>query len=92
MNETGVRNAGIRESHHLKPQLLSPSFSRGSSRRYGHTAVSSAASPEDEEIERVTASLAERVRKVFERRGLGPGSDPKESDPLARHEPWLAKL
>ena len=37
--------------------------------------------PEDEEIERVTASIAERVRKFFERRGLGPDSDPEESDP-----------
>jgi hypothetical protein len=31
MNESGVRNAGIRESYHLKPQLLSPCFSCGSS-------------------------------------------------------------
>ncbi len=49
-------------------------------------------SPDDEEIERVTASIAERVRKFLERCGLGPGSDPEESDPLARDEPWLAKL
>ena len=38
--------------------------------------------PEDEEIERVTASIAERVRKFFERRGLGPDSDPAGQAPL----------
>jgi hypothetical protein len=43
MNETGVRNPGIREY-----------FSSGA--------------------------------------GWGPGSDPEESDPLARDEPWLGKL
>jgi hypothetical protein len=42
--------------------------------------------------ERLAESLAERIPKFFERRGLGPESDAEESDPLARDEPWLARL
>ena len=46
---------------------------------------------ENEEIQCVAESLAERIPKFFQRRGLGPESDPEESDPLARDEPWLAR-
>jgi putative transposase/transposase-like zinc-binding protein len=48
--------------------------------------------PDDEEITRVTALLAQRIRKFLQRRGLGPESDPEESDPLVRDQPWLAGL
>ena len=47
---------------------------------------------EDEEIARLTASLAERISKFLQRRGLGPDSDPEEADPLRRDQPWLAGL
>ena len=40
----------------------------------------------------LTASLAERVPKLLRRRGLGPETDPEESDPLLRDQPWLAGL
>ena len=48
--------------------------------------------PDDEEIVRLTASLAERIPKLLQRRGLEPDSDPEESDPLSRDQPWLAGL
>ena len=48
--------------------------------------------PEDQEIAQLTALLAEHIVKLFQRRGLGPASDPEESDPLSRDQPWLAGL
>ena len=48
--------------------------------------------PDDQEIARLTASLAERIPKLLQRRGLGPDSDPEECDPLSRDQPWLAGL
>ena len=48
--------------------------------------------PDDEEIARRTALLAQRVPKFLQGRGLGPDSDPGESDPLVRDQPWLAGL
>ena len=48
--------------------------------------------PDDEEIARLTASLAERITKFLCGRGLGPESDREESDPLSRDQPWLAGL
>ena len=48
--------------------------------------------PDDDEIARLTAFLAQRITRLLDRRGLGPGSDPEESDSLRRDEPWLAGL
>ena len=48
--------------------------------------------PDDEEIVRLTATLAERILKCLHRRGLGPDNDPEEADPLRRNQPWLAGL
>ncbi len=48
--------------------------------------------PEDAEVARVAGQVAKRIAKLFERRGLGEGSDPAESDPLAETEPLLAAL
>jgi hypothetical protein len=48
--------------------------------------------PEDAEIARLTASLAQRIAKLLDRSSLGPDSDPEESDSLRRDEPWLAGL
>ena len=48
--------------------------------------------PDDQEIARVTESLAEQITKFLFGRGLGPESDPEESDPLSRDQPWLAGL
>jgi len=48
--------------------------------------------PDDDEIARLTASLAQRITKLLDRRSLGPDSDPEESDSLRRDEPWLAGL
>ena len=48
--------------------------------------------PDDAEIVRLTASLAERIPKLLQRHGLEPDSDPEESDPLSRDQPWLAGL
>jgi len=48
--------------------------------------------PDDEEVARVTASLAGRIADFLRRRGLGPESGPEESDPLSRDQPWLAGL
>ena len=48
--------------------------------------------PDDDEIARLTASLAQRITKLLDRRGVGPETDPEESDSLRRDEPWLAGL
>ncbi len=48
--------------------------------------------PESAEIAEMTASLAERIPAMLQRRGLGPEADPDESDSLQRDEPWLAGL
>jgi hypothetical protein len=48
--------------------------------------------PEDQDISRLTASLAERIPKLLQRRGAGPDGEPEESDPLLRDQPWLAGL
>jgi len=49
-------------------------------------------SPDNEEVARVTASLAEAITDFLRRRGLGPESDREESDSLSRDQPWLAGL
>ena len=36
--------------------------------------------------------MAERISQLLQRRGLDPDSDPEESDPLSRDQPWLAGL
>src|SRR5437867_1926380 len=48
--------------------------------------------PDDAEIVRLTETLAARIRAFLRQRGLGPDSDPEESDPLSRDEPCLAYL
>jgi len=58
----------------------------------GHPQFQVLPAPDDEEIARLTELLAKRIREFFCRRGLGPDSDPEESDPLARDQPWLAGL
>ena len=52
----------------------------------GHPQFQVLLAPDDEEVGRLTASLAEGITKSLQRRGLGPDSDPEESDrsPLAR--------
>ncbi len=48
--------------------------------------------PGDEEIVRLAGLLSRRIRAFLQRRGLGADSNPEESDPLARDQPWLAAL
>ena len=48
--------------------------------------------PDNDEIARLTATLAQRMTRLLDRRGLGPDSDAEESDSLPRDEPWLAGL
>jgi hypothetical protein len=48
--------------------------------------------PDDEEIRQLAASLAERIPKLLERRGLGPETPPEDADPLSRDQPGLASL
>lgn len=48
--------------------------------------------PEDDEIGGLTQTLAEQISMFLDRRGLGPDSDPQESDTLRRDDPWLAGL
>jgi Putative transposase/Transposase zinc-binding domain len=48
--------------------------------------------PEDTEVERVVAQVAQRIAPLLERRGLGPEADPSEADPLTEAEPLLAQL
>jgi len=46
-------------------------------------------SPDNREVARVPPSLAEKIPDLL-CRGLGPESDPEESDPLSHDQPWLA--
>src|SRR5947207_10722145 len=48
--------------------------------------------PDNEEIQRLAASLAERIPRLLVARGLGPDSNPEECDPLSRDQPGLAAL
>ena len=42
------------------------------------------APPDDDEVERVTRSIARGIARLLERRGLAPDADPEEVDPLRR--------
>ncbi len=44
------------------------------------------------EVARVTASIARRIARLLERRGLGADADPDEADSLLRDQPLLAEL
>jgi hypothetical protein len=48
--------------------------------------------PDNAEVARVTTRIARRIARLLERRGLGPGADPDEADPLPRAQPLLAEL
>ena len=48
--------------------------------------------PENEEIQQLAESLAERIPKFLEHHGLGPDRSPEECDPLSRDQPGLATL
>ncbi len=48
--------------------------------------------PDDAEVRRVVLRVARRVSRLLERRGLGPGADPSEADPLGATQPLLAGL
>jgi hypothetical protein len=48
--------------------------------------------PTDADIADLVRTLARRIARLLERRGLGPSSDPEQTDPLARDQPLLAAL
>jgi len=48
--------------------------------------------PDDDEVARVTRSIARGIARLLERRGLAPDGDPEETDPVAREHPLLAAL
>jgi len=48
--------------------------------------------PDDAEVERVARRIARGLRRLLERRGLGPHDDPEFADPLASDAPALAAL
>jgi hypothetical protein len=48
--------------------------------------------PTDEEIAALVQTLARRIARLLERRGLAKDADPQDADPLARDEPLLASL
>jgi len=48
--------------------------------------------PTDAEVAQVTATIATKIQRLLERRGLGPQADPEEADPLLREQPLLAEL
>jgi hypothetical protein len=48
--------------------------------------------PDDDEVERVTRSVARGIARLLERRGLGPDADPDGIDPIGHDEPLLAAL
>ena len=48
--------------------------------------------PEDADVVRVAALVAERVESLLKRRGLGPGDDPDTAEAPGRDEPGLAAI
>jgi len=48
--------------------------------------------PDDDEVARVTRSVARGIARLLERHGFGPDTDAEEIDPLAGDEPLLAAL
>jgi tetratricopeptide (TPR) repeat protein len=48
--------------------------------------------PDDAEVARVVGAGGGRIARLLERRGLGPGADPTEADPLLEGDPLLAEL
>ncbi len=50
------------------------------------------AAPDDSEVARVTAGIVKKVKRLLERRGLGPQANFEEADPLLRDQPLLAEL
>jgi hypothetical protein len=48
--------------------------------------------PTDSEVKRVTASIAKKIRRLLDRRGLGAQTGFEEADPLLRDQPLLAEL
>jgi hypothetical protein len=58
----------------------------------GHPQFQVLLSPGTQDIQRLAASLAERIPEFLHRRGLGEDEHPEECDPIARDEPGLAAL
>jgi hypothetical protein len=48
--------------------------------------------PDDDEVLRLTALIAQRTRSLLERRGLGTEADPQHADPLSEDDPGMAAL
>jgi hypothetical protein len=48
--------------------------------------------PTQEEIAALVHTLAQRIVRLLERRGLAKDADPEDADPLARDQPLLASL
>jgi hypothetical protein len=48
--------------------------------------------PGDAEVLRMATLVCRRVQSLLERRGIGPGADPDDADPLSRVDPGTAAL
>jgi hypothetical protein len=48
--------------------------------------------PTDEEVAALVHTLARRIMRLLERRGVAQDADPEDADPLARDQPLLASL
>jgi hypothetical protein len=48
--------------------------------------------PDEEELLWVMVRIADRVTRLMAQRGIGPGADPADADPLRADEPLLAGL
>lgn len=58
----------------------------------GHPRFHALAAPDGADVVEVAGRIADRVRCLLERRGLGPEADPEQVDSLAQDEPLLAAL
>jgi hypothetical protein len=58
----------------------------------GASAFRRLAPPGDSEVEHVTADVVKKIKRLLERRGMGPQADAEEADPLLWEQPLLAEL
>ena len=58
----------------------------------GHPEFHVLPAPENEDVPRLTTLVSQRVESLLGRRGLGPGADAEQVEPLSEADPGMAVL